>query len=256
MVHCETFRRKNNYPRMAYEVGTEEVHGGLADVEVFNRFLSLLKKGLKDNGLEDVWPCFVVGKVGTDLHTTTFDAAVAEELTEVAAGYGSLIKGHYSDNVRNPQAYPLSGMGAANVGPEFTECEYEGLMELCELERQLWQSGEIARVSFMKAALWDAVITSGRWKKWLHAGESAEDFYANTPDRQEWLVKTGCRYIWENAAVLAARNKLYCNMKLHAIEAEEIVLSHIEQAMDKYFYAFNLVDVNDLVAEKEVSLAE
>ena len=27
---------------------------------------------------------------------------------------------HYTDYVENPEEYPLSGMGAANVGPEFT----------------------------------------------------------------------------------------------------------------------------------------
>ncbi len=72
----------------------------------------------------------MVGKVGTDLHTTTFDPLVARQLTEIAKSYGSLIKGHYSDNVTNPEAYPESGMGAANVGPEFTEREYDGLIEL------------------------------------------------------------------------------------------------------------------------------
>jgi len=54
-------------------VGTEEVHGGLADMKVFSRFLKQLKKGLEENSLADAWPCFVVGKVGTDLHTSTFD---------------------------------------------------------------------------------------------------------------------------------------------------------------------------------------
>lgn len=255
IVHAEKFRRHKKLPRIAYEVGTEEVHGGLANEKVFTRFLDLLKKGLQAHGLTDVWPCFVVGKVGTDLHTTTFDAVVARRLTEIVSSYGSVIKGHYSDNVSNPGDYPVSGMGAANVGPEFTEKEYEGLMELCELEESFLRKSMIAKKSNLKAILWDAVIRSERWKKWLTDGESVEDFYTVAPARQEWLVKTGCRYIWENADVLAARNKLRQNMERNGIDAEEVLLSHIEKAMDKYFYKFNLVDLQDLIVEEETGVA-
>jgi tagatose-1,6-bisphosphate aldolase non-catalytic subunit AgaZ/GatZ len=249
IVHAENFRRKNNYPRIAYEVGTEEVHGGLANMDVFKRFLDLLKTGLAQNNLHDVWPCFVVGKVGTDLHTSTFDPIVARQLVFVVEQYGSAIKGHYSDNVTNPEEYPASGMGAANVGPEFTEREYEGLLELYLLEEGLLREGRIVKSSNLKQILWEAVIHSGRWKKWLLEGETDNDFYANSAERQEWLVKTGCRYIWENAEVLAARHALYRNLEHNGIDAEEILLLRIERSMDKYFHKFNLVDLNDLIPE-------
>ena len=252
--HAEAFRRKNKFPRIAYEVGTEEVHGGLADLKVFTRFLNLLKDGLKAHNLRDVWPCFIVGKVGTDLHTSTFDPEVARQLVAIAEYYGSFIKGHYSDNVTNPEDYPASGMGAANVGPEFTEREYEGLMELCDLEESFYKNERIPKPAHLKEILWDAVIQSGRWKKWLLPGETTDNFYTNTPNRQLWLIKTGCRYIWENPEVLAARSKLYRNLKLNGIDAEEVLLLNIEKAMDKYFHKFNLVNFNDLIAEKESTL--
>ena len=255
IVSTEKFRRAGNFPRIAYEVGTEEVHGGLADMKVFNRFLNLLKDGLKKNNLPDVWPCFIVGKVGTDLHTTTFDPVVARELAVAAAAFGSVIKGHYSDNVTNPEAYPQSGMGGANVGPEFTECEYDALMELCDLEGILYENGSVAKLSGLKKILWNAVIASQRWKKWLQDGESPDDFYIQSPARQTWLVKTGCRYVWENPEVLAARHLLYRNLAHNDVKAEEIVLSAIEKAMDKYFYKFNLVDFNQVIVEAEMSIA-
>jgi D-tagatose-1,6-bisphosphate aldolase subunit GatZ/KbaZ len=245
--HAENYRRKNGYDRISYEVGTEEVHGGLADMNVFKRFLTLLKDGLMKRDLGDVWPCFVVGKVGTDLHTTLFDPVVASELSSAAAEYGSFIKGHYSDNVENPEEYPLSGMGAANVGPEFTEKEYDALLELDSIEDELFQKGEVAKRSLIKEKLWDAVIRSGRWKKWLQSGESAEDFYSNSPERQEWLIKTGCRYIWEDSDVVASRSKLTENLKGKGIDADFIVSSAIEHAMDRYFDKFNLKDLNDLI---------
>lgn len=245
--HAEKFRKKNNLPRISYEVGTEEVHGGLADMSVFIRFLELLKEGLKQRDISDAWPCFVVGKVGTDLHTTTFDSEIAVKLTETAKKYGSLIKGHYSDNVTNPEAYPESGMGAANIGPEFTEMEYDGLIELEHLQDTLAEEGRIGKPVEMKRKLWEAVIRSGRWKKWLHSSENPEDFYSNTPARQEWLVKTGCRYIWEDPDVVAGRARLYENLNMQGIDAENIVESSIERAMDRYFYRFNLVGLNSLL---------
>jgi D-tagatose-1,6-bisphosphate aldolase subunit GatZ/KbaZ len=245
--HAERFRKENSFPKISYEVGTEEVHGGLADLEVFIRFLDLLRQGLDREGLHDTWPCFVVGKVGTDLHTTTFDPSVAMELSEIARKYGSLIKGHYSDNVTNPEAYPASGMGAANVGPEFTEKEYDALLELEDLQKSLSEDGKIGKPAQMKNQLWNSVIGSGRWKKWLHPGEDPDNFYSVVPQRQEWLIKTGCRYIWEDPEVLATRSHLYRNIDMQGIDAQSIVESSVESAMDRYFYSFNLTGLNKLL---------
>ena len=245
--HAEKFRRSKGYNRIAYEVGTEEVHGGLADVQTFRAFLEMLRNGLRDLGLDDVWPCFIVGKVGTDLHTTTFDPETAKILTAIAMEYGSVIKGHYTDEVINPGDYPLSGMGAANVGPEFTIMEYKGLQELEEIEQSFNQNGEIPGKSNMGKALREAVINSGRWKKWVQKGEDPLDFDSISPGRQDWLIKTGCRYIWENREVTDARRQLYESLESHGIQAEEIVLLKIESAMDKYFAAFNLKGLNTLL---------
>jgi D-tagatose-1,6-bisphosphate aldolase subunit GatZ/KbaZ len=247
IAHCERHRASRKLPPISYEVGTEEVHGGLADLGVFREFFELLKRGLADAGLPDVWPCFVVGKVGTDLHTTLFDADTARTIVKIAAGYGSWIKGHYTDNVDNPRDYPATGMGAANIGPEFTEREYEALTELDEVEKELAGKGRNGPVSGMKEKLWEAVIASGRWKKWLQEGEDREDFASLVPARQEWLVRTGCRYIWADPAVEKARAALYANLAAAGIDAEEVVLSQIENAMDKYYRSFNLVNLNPLL---------
>ena len=247
MVHAELFRRKNNIPPISYEVGTEEVHGGLADEAVFDTFIVELKKGLKDAGLEDVWPCFIVGKVGTDLHTTTFDKEVALQLTQKVKQFGSYIKGHYTDGVTNPEDYPLCGMGAANVGPEFTMSEYDALVELEKKEIELSNDKGIAQLSNIKNTLWRLVYDSNRWKKWLQEDEQGKDFSQLTEERKDWLVKTGCRYIWQHPEAVVARYKLYENLKRHGIDAESVVLGKIEHDMDKYFYAFNLVNLNSLL---------
>ncbi|MDD3009768.1 MAG: class II D-tagatose-bisphosphate aldolase, non-catalytic subunit [Bacteroidales bacterium] len=245
IAHIEAYRQRTQAAPISYEVGTEEVHGGLADESVFDRFLMLLKDGLHKKNLNNVWPCFIVGKVGTDLHTTLFDTEVARNLTTKVASFNSAIKGHYTDDVSNPEAYPLSGMGAANVGPEFTVSEYNGLMEAEGLETTLFRKGRIARISEISKKLEEAVVNSGRWKKWLQPEEKHLAFDDLSQERKHWLTQTGCRYIWQNPEVLVAREILFDNLNRNGIDAETIVLTPIEHAMDKYFTAFNLVNLNN-----------
>lgn len=247
ILHAENFRKAHHIAPISYEVGTEEVHGGLADEKTFDTFLTGLKAGLAEVGLADVWPCFIVGKVGTDLHTTTFAPEVARELTAKVRPYGSYIKGHYTDDVSNPEEYPLSGMGAANVGPEFTMNEYDALAELEQEEKKQFEAGRVAQLSHITDVLWQKVYESGRWKKWLHGEEVGKDLKEVNPDRQLWLVKTGCRYIWQTPEALVARQMLYDNLEHLGIHAEEVVLMRIEHNMDKYYRAFNLIDLNDYI---------
>lgn len=242
--HTEDFRKKNNIAPISYEVGTEEVHGGLADEQTFDKFLKLLKDGLKEIGLPNIWPCFIVGKVGTDLNTTTFDSKVATMLTKKVKPSGSLIKGHYTDWVTNPADYPLCGMGAANVGPEFTMSEYKALMELEDIEQQLLKKDRIAMESNIKDILWNSVIESDRWKKWLTSDEEVLSFTELSQDRQEWLISTGCRYIWQKPEVVVSRYRLHENLESNGYEPEEIVLSRIERDIDKYYQSFNLINLN------------
>ena len=249
IAHAEAVRKAHSLPPISYEVGTEEVHGGLADPKTFDTFLIDLKAGLAAEGLSDVWPCFIVGKVGTDLHTTTFDPDVAKELTAKVRPYGSYIKGHYTDDVSNPEAYPMSGMGAANVGPEFTMNEYDALAELEQEEIKHFEAGSIPQLSHITRVLWQQVYESGRWKKWLHGDEVGKDLSEVSSERQLWLVKTGCRYIWQKAETLVARQLLYDNLKYVGVNAEEVVLMRIEHNMDKYYRAFNLIDLNDMLGD-------
>ncbi|MBQ6082648.1 MAG: class II D-tagatose-bisphosphate aldolase, non-catalytic subunit [Bacteroidales bacterium] len=247
IAHVEKFRKEKGIAPISYEVGTEEVHGGLADETTFDTFISDLKLGLVGAGLPDVWPCFIVGKVGTDLDTTIFDGEVARRLTAKVRPLGSYIKGHYTDDVANPEEYPLCGMGAANVGPEFTMGEYRALCELEELEKKFEAEGKVAVLSNMRDTLIAEVHDSHRWEKWLHEDELGKDLTELTPDRQDWIVATCCRYIWQQPRTLAARGFLYENLGRLGIDAEEVVLGRIERDMDKYFRAFNLIGLNDLL---------
>lgn len=233
--HAETYRKNNNLPPISYEVGTEEVHGGLANMESFDQFLTGLDEGLKEKGLEDAWPCFVVGKVGTDLHTSLFDPEVAKNLTSKVRPYGALIKGHYSDYVDNPEDYPLSGMGGANVGPEYTEEEFIALMELVKLEQK------IGKDSGLKDALKNAVVDSNRWQKWLSKDEKGKGFDDLSDKRQLWLMRTCSRYIWTSENVQESRKKLYANLE-GVRDADAFVIWHLKKSIMKYYHNFNLID--------------
>lgn len=235
--HSERYRRNKNQPSISYEVGTEEVHGGLANMNNFEHFLEGLDQGLRENNLEDAWPCFVVGKVGTDLHTTLFDLDVAQKLTSKVKPYGALIKGHYSDYVDNPEDYPLSGMGGANVGPEFTEEEFIALMELVKFESKLGKD------SGLKNALKKAVIESNRWQKWLSKQERGKKFDELTEKRQLWLMRTCSRYIWTSEPVIESRKRLYKNLEDYR-NADAFVIWHLKKSIMKYYQNFNLIDFN------------
>jgi tagatose-1,6-bisphosphate aldolase non-catalytic subunit AgaZ/GatZ len=232
---------------VAYEVGTEEVHGGLVDLANFEAFLQRLRTGLQALELDHIWPCFVVAQVGTDLHTSYFNPKAAERLYTIASPHGTLIKGHYTDYVDNPQAYPATGMGGANVGPEFTAEEVLALQDL-EAKEQAMMRGRagLAPSNFM-AALEGAVIDSGRWKKWLLPDEQGQAFSQLSRERRAWLAQTGARYIWTQAAVVDARRRLYENLSSVLPDPHTYVLERVERAIDRYINAFNLFDSLNLL---------
>lgn len=245
ILHCENFIKKNKLLPISYEVGTEEVHGGLVDIGIFKKFLHLLKEGLRNKNLAHVWPIFIVAKVGTDLHTTTFDKDIAIKAVNMADSYGSFIKGHYTDFVSNPEDYPESGMGAANVGPEFTAAEYDALEELSELENKFYIEDKIGIKSNFKEELEKAVMDSNRWKKWLLNGEKNLDTISI--DRKEWIIKTSCRYVWAKPEIKCSQALLYSNLKLNGIDSKNWTIMKIESAIDKYFRSFNLIDINEKI---------
>jgi tagatose-1,6-bisphosphate aldolase non-catalytic subunit AgaZ/GatZ len=183
-----------------------------------------------------------VGKVGTDLHTSDFDPVAAARLYCLVAPLGSLVKGHYTDWVANPEAYPAAGMGGANVGPEFTAAEYLALADLSAKEADLYRARPGVEPSNFMAVLEQAVVDSGRWQKWLLPEERGEGFADLSPERRAWLVQTGSRYIWTQPSVTEARAALYHNLSVVYSDPHQAVVDRIAQVMEKYVVAFHLFD--------------
>ena len=230
MAHAEAERVRLQLPQIAYEVGTEEVHGGLVNLAAFTEFLRLLYTGLAERGMMQAAPTFIVAQVGTDLHTTAFDPQAAEALYRIVQPYGALIKGHYTDWVANPADYPRTGMGAANVGPEFTADEYDALVYLTRHEQ--------SPSSHFLEKLTEAVNQSNRWQKWLQADEKGVALNDLSPERRTWIVKTCARYVWTAPEVVKARHALYQNCGMP--DPHQYVVDWITTSIERYLFAFNL----------------
>ena len=242
--HAEAFREEQGAPRLSYEVGTEEVHGGITSPRLFEEFIRKLKAKLRERGLESVWPCFIVGNVGTFLAPDNrFNPEKAKALVKIAGSYGLYVKGHYTDYVSNPEDYPKAGMGGANVGPELAHAEYEALEELDRLERILYRRGRIGNPSGIMRRLDEAIVRSGRWRKWLTEEERALSFEELAEDRRRWLLATGARYVLSTPEIRGARARLHENLKAFGVRSEEVVASRLRDVIWKYVQAFNLKDL-------------
>jgi D-tagatose-1,6-bisphosphate aldolase subunit GatZ/KbaZ len=244
--HVESERKARKLPPIAYEVGTEEVHGGLVDFTNFTAFLDQLKEALAARNLASAWPTFVVAQVGTDLHTTYFDPAAAQRLTEIVRPTGALLKGHYTDWVENPADYPATGMGGANVGPEFTAMEFDALEELDTRDARFCANRRLAPANFM-AVLEEAVVASNRWQKWLQPDEVGAPFADLTPARRRWLAQTGARYVWTASTVRAARQTLYEHLAFVTPDPHAYVVESVARSIEHYVDAFNLYDAMSLL---------
>ena len=91
------------------------------------------------------------------------------------------------------------------------------------------------------------------WKKWRRCEETNRPFDELSAKRQNWLIRTGCRYVWTAAPVVKARERLYENLAANGMDGEKAVTEKIVKVMMKYFRAFNLIDSRSKIeAELEV----
>lgn len=241
LQHAESVRQAEEQPPVAYEVGTDEARGGLQDADRMRSFLGRLRSALDAHDLPR--PSFVVGDLGTTLDSGHLDTNRARRLTAaVSEEMNALLKGHYTDDVNAPSAYPLSGVGGANVGPGLSAVEARAVRDLAALEARLGDD------SGMIEALRAAVVESDRWRKWLRPAEQGCSFDDLPDERQRWLVNTGSRYVWADANVQAARADLYENVTPYR-DAEAFVQWRLKTDILRYMHAFNLVGLTDRLVE-------
>jgi hypothetical protein len=137
----------------------------------------------------------VVAQVGTDLHTTSFDSGVAGRLYARVAGLGSLIKGHYTDEVDHrrptrPRAWGRqrrAGVHGSGVRA-LRELERPGTLRPC-------QQTNPAALGHQEAAIEQAVVSRAAGESGCNRRKAGSEYLDLPAERRQWLVRTGARYI-------------------------------------------------------------
>jgi D-tagatose-1,6-bisphosphate aldolase subunit GatZ/KbaZ len=234
---------------ISYEVGTEEITGGLISTDAFENFIEELLKKLDQRHLPH--PAFIVGQTGTlvkmDRNAGEFEPENAIKLCQIARKYGLGFKEHNADYLPLDilKMHPALEITAANVAPEFGLVETMALLRLAEMEEKVAKRDELSNFADL---IKKAALECGRWKKWLlpeDAHLTAKDI-AQNPDKLKEVTRVCGHYVFDQEEIKKARKKLYKNISdLKIVDSpENKVVDAVKDAIMKYVRAFNLRDLN------------
>ena len=251
----EEFRVKQGLSKVFYEVGTEEIVGGMTDPESFQSFIELLEDELKDlkhDVFEDSL-VFVVGQVGTTMNLNMenqFDYQQAEQLIDIASDYELFLKVHYTDWLSNStlEKFPNIGIGAANVGPEFATASIRALIELERKEKEaLAKLGKKEEKSNFFEKLEAAAVEGAPWAKFAPDDLQKEDLDEYGKANRENIALSVGRYVLNEPAVERARKNLYGNLQEYANidNIEQILVKKIRTSIHRYIKAFDLISLQN-----------
>lgn len=244
----ERKRQENGDNPVYYEVGTEEISGGMTDAESFERYIELLTEKLTDTGLEDVHDrlLFIVGQVGTTMRidmTNEFEPEQAQALVDRADSHGLHLKVHYTDWLDDStlSRFPELGIGGANVGPEFAAAIVEALADLTKSEREVAATQDDVTPSGFMEAFEQAAVEDGTWKKFAPDDLDSDDRAAFVEENRRNIATCVGRYVFTDPNVVDAREQLYDTIETHTeIDPEEYVVDSVQRAIGRYVEAFNL----------------
>jgi tagatose-1,6-bisphosphate aldolase non-catalytic subunit AgaZ/GatZ len=240
----ERVRTERGLPPVSYEIGTDDIRGGLTAEADFAGFLTDLLRRLEAQGLPR--PAFVVGQTGTLLkmrdNVGVFDAATARRLAMVAREHGLGFKEHNADYLPDDvlRAHPELGITAANIAPEFGHAETEALLALADRETAAIQGSPGAAIapSDLRRIVEDQVLSGGRWAKWLRPAEKGTteaDLRVDPARRAEVTIVCG-HYTFTDPQVKEARRRLYANARTLGVAAdpEREVLHAVTSGIARY----------------------
>jgi len=257
--HCEQVRARLGLPPVDYEIGAEDIRGGITSEGSFTAFLQRVTAGLAGAGLP--LPTCIVGQTGTltrlDRNVGRFDRVQTARLAAAAARFGVGLKEHNGDylSAASCRVHPELGVTGMNVAPEFGLVETDALLALAGLEEKLAREGwmQEAQLSGLAAGLRELTFARAPWEKWLTPemkarprGELERDEAARL------LIARVCgHYLYADPAIRAARARLYENVERFALidgGPEAFVRGRIEQAVDFYARHFRLEGLNSALA--------
>jgi len=251
---CEHARESLGKGPIDYEVGTEDIKGGLTSPETFESFLRLLTGQLTAARLP--LPTFVVGQTGTltrgDRNVGRFDRPLTRRLAAVAAGFGVGFKEHNGDylSAASCRVHPELGVTGMNVAPEFGLAETEALLELADLEMKLVREGWIAAdaASALRERLERLAFEAAPWRKWLTREVCGlpEDRIAADAAARDMIARICGHYTFGLDEVRQARQTLLANVQRHALveDPPTYALAKVRERIEFYIRCFSLAGVN------------
>ncbi|KXA90752.1 hypothetical protein AKJ57_03895 [candidate division MSBL1 archaeon SCGC-AAA259A05] len=244
----EKVREEEDLSGVHYEVGTEEITGGMTRPEEFERFINLLKSSLSERKLNHVEDrlLFIVGQVGTTMRidmTNKFEFDQAEKLVKIASQGDLFLKVHYTDWLDDSilEEFPKLGVGGANVGPEFAASLVEAL-EVLEGKEKSALEGVNKGLSKMMDSLEWAAIRESPWQRFAPEEMDDQELAEFAQDHSRKIAICVGRYVMNNPEVVSSRRKLYQNIEEHTSveDPHELVIENIRESISRYVKAFNL----------------
>lgn len=256
--HCESTRQALGRGPIDYEVGTEDIQGGLTTSETFGAFLQRVTTQLQEKGLPI--PACIVGQTGTllreDRNVGRFDRNTAEELARVAARYGIGLKEHNGDylSAASCRIHPDIGVSAVNVAPEFGLVETDACLALADLEMKLVREGWLAEAncSGFRRLLLEKSLAEAPWQKWLteDTRRISPDVIASDSGLRLLIARVCGHYVYNGPDVRAARQTLFENVDRFALveDAASFVKGRVRRCIEFYIHHFRLEGVEEIAA--------
>jgi D-tagatose-1,6-bisphosphate aldolase subunit GatZ/KbaZ len=247
ITYLEEKRETEGLPEVHYEVGTEEITGGMTDTADFERFIELLKDNLREARYENVMErvLFVVGQVGTTMRVDMengFERSKTRELTNIVDSHEMFLKVHYTDWLDDSDlsTFPELGVGAANVGPEFAAAVVRGLETLERREREAMEDKQNDVSDFMEV-LEQAAVEDAPWRKFApsHLDDDELETFAHN-NRRNIALCVG-RYVLNQPDVIEARQTMYENLQRDqsVTDPNQLIVDTVRDSIRRYVRAFN-----------------
>lgn len=252
VAFCEATRKRLGQPPVDYEVGTEDIQGGLTTEAAFGQFLKTLQGQLAEKGLPS--PTCVVGQTGTltrlDRNVGHFNRDATRRLAAAAARQDVGFKEHNGDylSAATCRIHPGLGVTGMNVAPEFGLVETDALLALADLEAKLVREGWLKNASRFREILTALTFTDSPWKKWM------TDDLKRLPEGQiesdsalRLLIARVCgHYVYNRPEIVKARATLTANINRHRLveDAGRFVAERVLDSIVFYLLHFNMRGIN------------
>lgn len=253
--YCEKERIARNLPEIGYEVGTEETNGGLTSPEKYEEFIEKLKVELDSKNLP--MPSFIVGQTGTLTRKTeqvgTYQFQNTVRLGQMAKSYGVGLKEHnadYLDDITLLEHIPAQ-VTALNVAPQYGTEETRAYVDLCKLEKLLFEEGVLSSTSGLYDVLLHKAILTERWRKWMVGDQvnlTVEEILSDEQLSIEILDIAG-HYVFNDKEVKERIQLLYTNMNEVAIDGNRFVINRIKRPIRDYIEGLNLKGLTSKVVK-------